>query len=92
MTVPVNIRVTDANDNPPVFREPAYFINISEVISKIHLVKLEQLLFTCCCSYSQSAIVNSVVLSGIEAVDGDQPGPYSTVQYSILPGTHSVVK
>ena len=35
-------------------------------------------------------MVGSVVLSSILAVDADQPGPYSTVQYSILPGPHSV--
>ena len=35
-------------------------------------------------------MIGSVVLSNILAVDADQPGPYSTVQYSILPGPHSV--
>ena len=30
------------------------------------------------------------VLQGVRAVDADQQGPYSTVQYSILPGPHSV--
>ena len=35
-------------------------------------------------------MVGSVVLAGIQALDGDQPGPFSTVQYSILPGPHSV--
>ena len=32
LTIPVNIRVTDANDNSPIFRNSTYFINISEVI------------------------------------------------------------
>ena len=35
-------------------------------------------------------MVGSVVLQGIQALDADQPGPYSTVQYSILPGPYSV--
>jgi hypothetical protein len=37
-------------------------------------------------------MVGSVVLQGIQALDADQPGPYSTVQYSILPGPYSVWK
>ena len=45
-----------------------------------------------CCFRFKSAMVGSVVLSSILAVDADQPGPYSTVQYSILPGPHSVKK
>ncbi|XP_057376036.1 cadherin EGF LAG seven-pass G-type receptor 1-like [Daphnia carinata] len=68
LTVPVNIRVTDANDNSPIFRNATYSVNISE-----------------------STMVGSVVLQGIEALDADQPGPYSTVQYSILPGPYSDV-
>ncbi|XP_046649678.1 protocadherin-like wing polarity protein stan [Daphnia pulicaria] len=68
LTIPVNIRVTDANDNSPIFRNSTYFINISE-----------------------STMVGSVVLQGIQALDADQPGPYSTVQYSILPGPYSDV-
>ena len=47
---------------------------------------------TICCFRFKSAMVGSVVLSSILAVDADQPGPYSTVQYSILPGPHSVKK
>lgn len=35
-------------------------------------------------------MVGSVVLQGIQALDADQPGPYSTVQYSVLPGPYSV--
>ena len=35
-------------------------------------------------------MIGSVVLQGIQALDADQPGPYSTVQYSILPGPYSV--
>ena len=31
LTIPVNIRVTDANDNSPIFRNATYSVNISEV-------------------------------------------------------------
>lgn len=30
------------------------------------------------------------VLQGVRAIDADQQGPYSTVQYSVLTGPHSV--
>ena len=40
----------------------------------------------------KSTMVGSVVLQGIQALDADQPGPYSTVQYSILPGPYSVTR
>lgn len=36
-------------------------------------------------------MAGSIVLQGIQALDADQPGPYSTVQYSILPGPFSVM-
>ncbi|XP_011691797.1 PREDICTED: protocadherin-23-like [Wasmannia auropunctata] len=64
--IPVNIRVTDVNDNSPKFISAPYVLNISEV-----------------------TVVGTRVLQGVRAVDADQPGPYSTVQYSILPGNHS---
>ncbi|XP_008203226.1 protocadherin Fat 4 isoform X2 [Nasonia vitripennis] len=64
--IPVNIRVTDANDNAPEFINAPYVLNISEV-----------------------TVVGTRVLQGVRAVDADQPGPYSTVQYSILPGPHA---
>jgi len=32
LTVPVNVRVTDANDNSPVFRNASYSVNVSEVL------------------------------------------------------------
>ncbi|XP_063224193.1 protocadherin Fat 4 [Bacillus rossius redtenbacheri] len=64
--IPVNIRVTDANDNAPQFVNAPYMLNISEV-----------------------TVVGTRVLQGIQAVDADQQGPYSTVQYSVLPGKHA---
>lgn len=35
-------------------------------------------------------MVGTRVLQGVRAVDADQPGPFSTVQYAVLPGPHSV--
>ncbi|XP_031775715.1 protocadherin-16 isoform X3 [Apis florea] len=64
--IPVNIRVTDANDNAPQFVNSPYVLNISEV-----------------------TVVGTRVLQGVRAVDADQPGPFSTVQYAVLPGPHS---
>ena len=64
--IPVNIRVTDANDNSPQFVNAPYVLNISEV-----------------------TVLGTRVLQGVRAVDADQPGPYSTVQYAVLPGTYS---
>ncbi|XP_029159976.1 protocadherin Fat 4-like [Nylanderia fulva] len=64
--IPVNIRVTDANDNSPQFVNAPYVLNISEV-----------------------TVVGTRVLQGVRAVDADQPGPYSTVQYAVLPGIYS---
>ncbi|KAG7199209.1 hypothetical protein KM043_018080 [Ampulex compressa] len=64
--IPVNIRVTDANDNAPQFVNAPYVLNISEV-----------------------TVVGTRVLQGVRALDADQPGPYSTVQYAVLSGTHS---
>lgn len=64
--IPVNIRVTDANDNAPEFINAPYVLNISEV-----------------------TVVGTRVLQGVRAVDADQQGPYSTVQYSVLPGQHA---
>ncbi|XP_046595411.1 protocadherin Fat 4 [Neodiprion lecontei] len=64
--IPVNIRVTDANDNAPQFVNAPYVLNISEV-----------------------TVVGTRVLQGVRAIDGDQPGPYSTVEYTVLPGPHA---
>ncbi|KAF4533030.1 hypothetical protein B566_EDAN000722 [Ephemera danica] len=38
---------------------------------------------------SEVTVVGTRVLQGIRAIDSDQQGPYSTVQYSVLPGPHS---
>lgn len=35
-------------------------------------------------------VVGTRVLQGVRAIDADQPGPFSTVQYTVLPGPHSV--
>lgn len=59
-SIPVNIRVTDENDNAPKFVGAPYKLNISEL-----------------------TIVGSNIFNGIRAVDNDQPGPFSTVEYSI---------
>ena len=61
--VPSPCRVTDVNDNSPVFIGAPYTLNISEL-----------------------SLRGSVVSSDILAVDVDQPGPFSTVQYHIEPG------
>jgi hypothetical protein len=37
-------------------------------------------------------VIGTRVLQGVRAVDADQPGPFSTVQYTVLPGLHSVYK
>lgn len=39
----------------------------------------------------QVTVVGTRVLQGVRAVDADQPGPYSTVEYSVLPGPHAVM-
>lgn len=39
----------------------------------------------------QVTVVGTRVLQGVRAVDADQPGPFSTVQYAVLPGPHSVI-
>jgi len=68
LQIPVNIRVTDANDNAPVFQNAPYSLSISE-----------------------STAIGSVLLQRIQALDGDQAGAYSTVEYSVLPGPNSDV-
>ena len=59
-------RVTDVNDNSPVFIGAPYVLNISEL-----------------------AVTGSQVFSDILAVDVDQPGPFSSVQYHIEPSPFS---
>jgi len=65
-TIPINIRVTDVNDNAPVFIEAPYVLNISEL-----------------------SIIGSVIFTDVLAVDVDQPGPFSTVEYHIENGPYS---
>ena len=64
--IPVSIRVTDVNDNAPVFQNAPYTLNISEL-----------------------TLVGSRIFDGIRAVDDDQPGPFSTVEYSVAEGRSS---
>lgn len=64
--IPINIRITDVNDNSPVWRGAPYSISLSE-----------------------TTVVGTRILQGARAVDADQPGPFSTVEYSVLPGPFS---
>ncbi|XP_050081975.1 fat-like cadherin-related tumor suppressor homolog [Anopheles aquasalis] len=64
--IPVNIRVTDVNDNAPMWIGAPYKLNLSEV-----------------------TVIGTRILQGIRAIDLDQPGPYSTVEYQTLPGPFS---
>lgn len=64
--IPVNIRITDVNDNAPVWKGAPYSISLSE-----------------------TTVVGTRILQGARAVDADQPGPFSTVEYSVLPGPFS---
>ena len=62
--IPVNVHVTDVNDNVPQFLGTPYKLNISEL-----------------------TIVGSRIFNSIKAVDMDQPGPFSTVEYLVAPGS-----
>ncbi|XP_055550526.1 protocadherin Fat 1 isoform X2 [Wyeomyia smithii] len=64
--IPVNIHVTDENDNSPKWIGAPYSINISETTA-----------------------IGTRILQTIHAVDQDQPGPYSTIIYRVLPGPFS---
>lgn len=64
--IPVNIRITDVNDNAPVWKGAPYSISLSE-----------------------TTVVGTRILQGARAIDADQPGPFSTVEYSVLPGPFS---
>ncbi|CAL4068557.1 unnamed protein product, partial [Meganyctiphanes norvegica] len=66
--IPVNIRVTDDNDNAPVFINSPYYVNVSEM-----------------------TVVGTVIMGDILALDQDQPGPFSTIHYSIMSGPYSDV-
>ena len=65
-TIPISIRVTDVNDNAPVFLGAPYTLNVSEL-----------------------SLVGSVLLGEVLAVDVDQPGAFSTVEYHIKEGPFS---
>lgn len=58
--VPVNIRVTDANDNAPQWIGSPYLLTLSEV-----------------------TVPGTRILQGARAVDHDQQGPFSTVEYQV---------
>ncbi|XP_055696094.1 protocadherin-23 [Lutzomyia longipalpis] len=66
--IPVNIRVTDVNDNAPQWVGAPYSLTLSEV-----------------------TVPGTRILQGARAMDLDQQGPFSTVEYSVLPGPHSDV-
>jgi hypothetical protein len=64
--IPVNIRITDVNDNAPAWKGAPYSISLSE-----------------------TTVMGTRILQGARAIDADQPGPFSTVEYSVLPGPFS---
>ncbi|KAH8232392.1 hypothetical protein KR032_005355, partial [Drosophila birchii] len=64
--VPVNVRVTDVNDNAPQWIGTPYTLTLSEV-----------------------TVPGTRILQGARAEDADQPGPFSTVEYQVLPGPYS---
>lgn len=90
--------MTDANDNAPVFVNAPYVLNISEVISSfgfrqnrtLRAIFYQYVFLGRSVCLVQVTVVGTRVLQGIKAVDADQLGPFSTVQYSVLPGPHSV--
>lgn len=64
--IPVNIRVTDVNDNAPQWVGAPYTLTLSEV-----------------------TVPGTRILQGARAIDLDSQGPFSTVEYKILPGPYS---
>ncbi|XP_055377565.1 protocadherin-16 [Condylostylus longicornis] len=64
--IPVNVRVTDVNDNAPQWIGAPYTLTLSEV-----------------------TVPGTRILQGARAVDDDQQGPFSTVEYAVLPGPNS---
>ncbi|KAH8414033.1 hypothetical protein KR222_002842, partial [Zaprionus bogoriensis] len=64
--VPVNVRVTDVNDNAPQWIGTPYTLILSEV-----------------------TVPGTRILQGARAEDADQPGPFSTVEYQVLPGPYA---
>lgn len=63
--IPVNVRVTDVNDNAPQWIGTPYTLTLSEV-----------------------TVPGTRILQGARAEDADQPGPFSTVEYQVLPGPY----
>ncbi|SPP83806.1 protocadherin Fat 1 [Drosophila guanche] len=64
--IPVNVRVTDVNDNAPQWIGTPYTLTLSEV-----------------------TVPGTRILQGARAEDADQPGPFSTVEYQVLPGPYA---
>ncbi|XP_030374147.1 protocadherin Fat 1 [Scaptodrosophila lebanonensis] len=64
--IPVNVRVTDVNDNAPQWIGTPYTLTLSEV-----------------------TVPGTRILQGAHAEDADQPGPFSTVEYQVLPGPYA---
>uniref|UniRef100_A0A336MED8 CSON000375 protein n=1 Tax=Culicoides sonorensis TaxID=179676 RepID=A0A336MED8_CULSO len=64
--IPVNIRVTDINDNAPQWIAAPYILSLSEV-----------------------TVPGTRILQGARAIDQDQQGPFSTVEYHVLQGPFS---
>lgn len=65
--IPVSIRVTDANDNAPVWVNAPYRLRVAELTAP-----------------------GSRALHAAKATDRDQLGPFSTVEYKVLPGPYQV--
>ncbi|XP_077288016.1 protocadherin Fat 4-like Cad96Ca [Arctopsyche grandis] len=63
--IPVSIRVTDANDNAPVWVNAPYRLRVAELTAP-----------------------GSRALHAAKATDRDQLGPFSTVEYKVLPGPY----
>lgn len=64
--IPVNVRVTDVNDNAPQWIGAPYSLPLSEV-----------------------TVPGTRILQGARAIDKDQQGPFSTVEYQVLTGPYS---
>jgi len=64
-SIPVHVRVTDVNDNAPLFIGAPFNLSLSEM-----------------------TVVGSRILTA-SSTDADQPGPFSTVEYSVADGPFS---
>lgn len=63
----MSIRVTDANDNAPIWIGAPYRLRVAELTAP-----------------------GSRALHAAKATDRDQQGPFSTVEYKVLPGLYHV--